>query len=111
MTGRMMRRPDFLRRSLPSFSRRTALLMLPVALATSACSKKEEAPAAAGSAAATDTKPAAAAADGALTVGFIYVGPKDDYGYNQAHHEGAVAVSKLPGIKIREEEKVPETLD
>jgi basic membrane protein A len=111
MTGRMMRRLDFLRRSAPSFSRRTALLMLPFALATSACSKKEEAPAAAGSAAATDTKPAAAAADGALTVGFIYVGPKDDYGYNQAHHEGAVAVSKLPGIKIREEEKVPETLD
>jgi simple sugar transport system substrate-binding protein len=111
MTGRMMRRSDFLPRSLPSFSRRTALLLLPVALATSACSKKEEAPAAAGSAAATETKPAAAAADGALTVGFIYVGPKDDYGYNQAHHEGAVAVSKLPGIKIREEEKVPETLD
>jgi len=106
-----MRRPAFLRRSLPSFSRRTALLLLPVAVATSACSKKEEAPAAAGSAAATDTKPAAAAADGTLTVGFIYVGPKDDYGYNQAHHEGAVAVSKLPGIKIREEEKVPETLD
>jgi len=23
-----------------------------------------------------------------LTVGFIYVGPKDDYGYNQAHAEG-----------------------
>jgi len=111
MTERMMRRPAFLRRSLPSFSRRTALLLLPVAVATSACSKKEEAPAAAGSAAATDTKPAAAAADGTLTVGFIYVGPKDDYGYNQAHHEGAVAVSKLPGIKIREEEKVPETLD
>jgi len=56
-------------------------------------------------------EPPDAAADGTLTVGFIYVGPKDDYGYNQAHHEGAVAVSKLPGIKIREEEKVPETLD
>ena len=24
-----------------------------------------------------------------LVVGFIYVGPKDDYGYNQAHAEGA----------------------
>jgi basic membrane lipoprotein Med (substrate-binding protein (PBP1-ABC) superfamily) len=22
-----------------------------------------------------------------LTAGFIYVGPKDDYGYNQAHAE------------------------
>lgn len=24
----------------------------------------------------------------AAAVGFIYVGPKDDYGYNQAHAEG-----------------------
>jgi simple sugar transport system substrate-binding protein len=44
-----------------------------------------------------------------LTVGFVYVGPKDDYGYNQAHHEGAMVIAKLPGIKIREEENVPET--
>lgn len=26
-----------------------------------------------------------------LTVGFIYAGPKDDFGYNQAHAEGAAA--------------------
>jgi simple sugar transport system substrate-binding protein len=45
-----------------------------------------------------------------LTVGFIYVGPKDDYGYNQAHAEGAKALAKLPGIRIREEENVPETV-
>ena len=50
------------------------------------------------------------AADASLTVGFIYVGPKDDYGYNQAHAEGARAVAALPGIKIREEENVPETV-
>src|SRR3974390_3131331 len=50
-----------------------------------------------------------APADQTLTVGFVYVGPKDDYGYNQAHHEGALVVSKLPGVKIREEENVPET--
>src|SRR3984957_12107997 len=49
------------------------------------------------------------APDDTLTVGFIYVGPKDDYGYNQAHHEGALVVAKLPGVKIREEENVPET--
>ncbi|HWK44643.1 MAG TPA: BMP family ABC transporter substrate-binding protein [Stellaceae bacterium] len=46
-----------------------------------------------------------------LTVGFIYVGPKDDYGYNQAHAEAAAALKKLPGVKIVEEEKVPETDD
>jgi len=46
-----------------------------------------------------------------MTVGFIYVGPKDDYGYNQAHAEGAKSLASMPGIKIREEEKVPETVD
>jgi len=44
-----------------------------------------------------------------LTVGFIYVGPKDDYGYNQAHAEGAAAVAKIAGIKVVEEANVPET--
>jgi simple sugar transport system substrate-binding protein len=43
------------------------------------------------------------------TVGFILVGPKDDYGYNQAHHQGAEAVKKIPGVKVQEVEKVPET--
>ena len=28
-------------------------------------------------------------------MGFIYVGPKDDYGYNQAHSEGCAGVQKL----------------
>jgi basic membrane lipoprotein Med (substrate-binding protein (PBP1-ABC) superfamily) len=32
-------------------------------------------------------------------VGFIYVGPRDDYGYNQAHAQGAAAVAKLPDVK------------
>jgi simple sugar transport system substrate-binding protein len=47
----------------------------------------------------------------ALSIGFIYVGPKDDYGYNQAHAEGAAAVKKLSGVHVLEEEKVAETLD
>ncbi len=46
-----------------------------------------------------------------LTVGFIYVGPKDDYGYNQAHAEGAAAIKKLSGVKVVEEENVAETVD
>lgn len=45
-----------------------------------------------------------------LVIGFIYVGPKDDYGYNQAHAEGAAAMAKnVPGLKIVEEASVPET--
>ncbi|MFA5951691.1 MAG: BMP family ABC transporter substrate-binding protein [Hyphomicrobium sp.] len=46
-----------------------------------------------------------------LTVGFIYVGPKDDFGYNQAHAEGAAAIKSISGIKVVEEESVAETVD
>lgn len=46
-----------------------------------------------------------------LTIGFIYVGPKDDFGYNQAHAEGAAAVRGLPGVIVVEEENVAETVD
>jgi simple sugar transport system substrate-binding protein len=62
---------------------------------------------------------AAAALSGALpatrafakdsVVGFIYVGSRDDYGYNQAHAQGANALKAVAGIKVVEEEKVPET--
>ena len=55
--------------------------------------------------------PIAARASGELTVGFIYVGPRDDYGYNQAHAEGAAAVKLMPGVTVVEEENVPETID
>ena len=53
----------------------------------------------------------AAFAQEALTVGFIYVGPRDDYGYNQAHAEGAAVIKAMPGITLVEEENVPETVD
>jgi basic membrane protein A len=93
-------------------SRRLLLAAAPLfALSALASCKKDEAPTAAASASAASGAETAAPEKGVLTVGFIYVGPKDDYGYNQAHHEGALAVAKLPGVKIREEEKVPETLD
>ena len=37
----------------------------------------------------------AAAAD-KLVVGVIYVGPRDDYGYNQAQAQAAAAIKKMP---------------
>ncbi|TCO79590.1 nucleoside-binding protein [Plasticicumulans lactativorans] len=52
----------------------------------------------------------ALAAGDKLTVGFIYVGPRDDYGYNQAHAEAAAQIRKLPGITALEEENVAETV-
>jgi len=45
----------------------------------------------------------------ALTVGFIYVGSRGDYGYNQSHAEAVAQVKKMPGIKVVEEENVAET--
>src|SRR5580658_807019 len=69
------------------------------------CSKTQDAPVAPAASA------SAAPAQKAFTAGFIYVGPKGDYGYNQAHAQGAAIVAAMPDIKIREEENVPETED
>ena len=44
-----------------------------------------------------------------LTIGVVYVGPRDDYGYNQSHAMAAAEIKKMPGIKLVEEENVPET--
>lgn len=55
--------------------------------------------------------PFSAAFAAGATIGFIYVGPKDDYGYNQAHAEGAAALKAMDGITVIEEENVPETVD
>jgi simple sugar transport system substrate-binding protein len=44
-----------------------------------------------------------------IVVGFIYVGAKDDFGYNQAHAQAAAEVKAMPGVKVVEEENVPET--
>jgi basic membrane protein A len=49
------------------------------------------------------------AAEKKVVMGFIYVGPKDDYGYNQAHAEGCLALQRLPWVKSVEEANVPET--
>ena len=44
-----------------------------------------------------------------LVVGVIYVGPRDDFGWNQSHAVAAAALKKTAGLKIIEEENVPET--
>ena len=46
-----------------------------------------------------------------VKMGFIYVGPRDDYGYNQSHFEGKSAVAKLDWVKAFDEENVPETIE
>ncbi len=54
----------------------------------------------------------AAPAEGSLTIGFIYVGPKDDFGYNQAAFQGSEAVqAAFPAVTIMQAENVPETAE
>jgi simple sugar transport system substrate-binding protein len=99
-----LQRPTTLRRSF------LGLCLLGASSLFGACSKEQPTQQ---TGSATPATPAAAIEekkDGPLTVGFIYVGPKDDFGYNQAHAEAAKALAAT-GLKIREEEKVPETVD
>jgi len=51
------------------------------------------------------------AAPKTVNMGFIYVGPRDDYGYNQSHFEGKSEVAKLDWVKAFDEENVPETIE
>jgi simple sugar transport system substrate-binding protein len=44
-----------------------------------------------------------------VTIGIVYVGPRDDFGWNQAHAVAVKALKTLPGVKAVEEENVPET--
>jgi simple sugar transport system substrate-binding protein len=53
--------------------------------------------------------PLSSHADDKVKMGFIYVGPKDDYGYNQSHAEGCATVRNLPWVDATEEASVPET--
>ena len=73
--------------------------------------------------AATTAAPAASSAAGGSTaaanpdapgggtekVGFIFVGPKDDFGYNQAAYQGSQAVAEAhPDLEVITAENVPE---
>jgi simple sugar transport system substrate-binding protein len=57
---------------------------------------------------ATGTAGRAAHAAG-VTIGIVYVGPRDDFGWNQAHAVAAAALKSIPGVSVVEEENVPET--
>ena len=46
-----------------------------------------------------------------LTIGFLYGGPKNDLGYNQAHFEGRQSLRALPFVRAIDEANVTETID
>jgi basic membrane protein A len=49
-------------------------------------------------------------AEARVVLGFLYGGPKNDLGYNQAHAEGKQSVMTLPFVKAVEEANVVETV-
>lgn len=55
------------------------------------------------------SSPTKAASATDTTFGFIFVGAKDDFGYNQSHFQGEGVISKISGIKTLDEANVPET--
>ena len=60
----------------------------------------------------SDVQSSPGADDGKLTIGFIYVGPKDDFGYNQAAYEGSLAMAdEFPDATLLQAENVPETAE
>ena len=54
--------------------------------------------------------PGMAQAQKPVTVGFLYVGPKNDYGWNQSHAVAAQKIARMEGVKLIEQENVPETV-
>jgi basic membrane protein A len=70
--------------------------------------------------AAPGAPPASTAAEGTvaavegekIVVGALHVGALNDAGYNQAHHDGLVAMTKaLPNVQLIEAENVPDSAD
>ncbi|MBI1792462.1 MAG: BMP family ABC transporter substrate-binding protein [Acidobacteria bacterium] len=53
---------------------------------------------------------ASGAAPDPLVLGFLYNGPKNDLGYNQAHAEGKQTLRQYPWVIARDEASVPETV-
>src|SRR5690349_15509261 len=88
---------------MPSIRRTSVALAAAMFLMLAACSSNEVKTTAAESGAAS------APGQGSTKVGFIFVGPKDDYGYNQAAYEGSQAVKKaFPKLDVLTAENVPE---
>jgi len=84
-----------------------------LALVTAACgSNTTDTTTAASPTPGADTAAAAAPGKDSAAVGFIFVGPKDDFGYNQAAFQGSEAVKQaFPDLEVLTAENVPETDD
>lgn len=94
-----------------STRRRTgAVLVAALAMMTAACSSNSTTgETTAGTSATGSGSGATAPGTGGKAIGFIFVGPKDDVGYNQAAYDGSQEVAAAyPDLKILTAENVPE---
>src|SRR5919205_3545561 len=92
------------RRRTPARRRGAAVLAVAAALILSFAS------ACASNSGTTSGSTSKAPGTGGTKVGFIFVGPKDDYGYNQAAYQGSQEIAKaFPNLKVLTSENVPET--
>ena len=48
-------------------------------------------------------------AQSSIVIGAVYVGPRDDFGWNQAHAVAMDVLKQVQGVTVVEEENVPET--
>ena len=76
---------------------------------TSALTRRSLLKAGAAGIAATALPFGAARAQAPIVLGAVYVGPRDDFGWNQAHAVAMDILKQVPGITVIEEENVPET--
>ena len=84
-----------------------AVLLAALALTTAACSSNSTSSDTTSGTSGAST--AAAPGAGSEAVGFIFVGPKDDVGYNQAAYDGSQAVkAAYPDLEIITAENIPE---
>jgi basic membrane protein A len=87
--------------------RRTWLALasaLVVALLTASCSKSTET--------STGSPSGVTPGTGGSAVGFIMVGPKDDFGYNQAVYQASQQVKReFPDLQVLTSENIPETAE
>lgn len=44
-----------------------------------------------------------------MVVGVVYIGPRDDWGWNQSFAEAAAALATLPGVRVAEAGHLPES--
>ena len=46
-----------------------------------------------------------------LTVGFVYIGPREDWGWNQSFAVAAAALRGVPNVRVVQADYLPESTD